>query len=204
MIRKIPNIALLALLFLWGLGCGGEEPVAEQSPLPKLSSSSKKEVGGNGEEKGILADIVKESAPLRAKGAKDFAVSVLRGLYRDGELRGVLDAFEWRHSRCRMGSYPCAAIETMPRRVGALVAMVPSQNLRPKGMDVKVYEKEIEATLRGLEPAPDKALPYIPGNRERLFAFNDHHGLPRYLLLERAGSTWKILAIAGASDLSGD
>ena len=67
-------------------------------------------------------------------------------------------------------------------------------------MDAKAFETNIEESLRILEPAPDKALPYIPGEGEVLLTFQDHHGLNRYLLLNRAGSTWRIVALAGGSD----
>lgn len=186
-------------------GCGEEESqvVENSAPLLEISSGEGEKQDESTQSKGILQEILKDSVTPSEKEPRAYAVTVLRSLYRDGELRGVLDAFAWRRSGCRVGTYACNAIETLPRRVGALVAMVPSENLRPSGMDAQRFEAEIEATLRVLEPAPDKALPYIPAEGEVLLTYRDHHGLNRYLLLIRAGSTWRIGALAGGSDLKG-
>ena len=186
-------------------GCGEEESqvVENSGPLLENSSGEGEKPDQSTQSKGILQEILKDSVTPSEKEPQAYAVTVLRSLYRDGELRGVLDAFAWRRSGCRVGTYACNAIETLPRRVGALVAMVPSENLRPTGMDAQRFEAEIESTLRVLEPAPDKALPYIPAEGEVLLTYRDHHGLNRYLLLIRAGSTWRIGALAGGSDLKG-
>ena len=193
---------LAAFAVIQILACGSDEPeVSEAVPSPVLVDPGQETQGDEPTlKKGILEEILKNSEAPSEKDPKDYALAVLRGLYRDGELRGVLDAFAWRRSGCRIGTYSCNAIETLPRRVGAIVAMIPSVNLRPAGMDAKAFETEIEGTLRILEPAPDKALPYIPGEGEGLLTYRDHHGLNRYLLLIRAGSTWRIGALAGGAD----
>ena len=199
------HLVIFAAFFAFAvLACGddetamntGGESAGDETSSEKWEGQTNASKGG-----GILQEILKESEIPRHKDPATFAKAVLRSLYRDGELRGVLDAMEFRHPRCRIGTYSCAAIETLPRRVGALVALLPGANLRPTGMDAKLFEEKIESSLRILEPAPDKALPYIPAEGEALFTYEDHHGLTRYLLLERAGRTWRILALASASEI---
>ena len=202
--ERCHSVIFATILAFAFLSCGddemsvnnGVESVGAETPSGMWEGQTSATEGG-----GILQEILKESEIPRHKDPATFAKAVLRSLYRDGELRGVLDAMEFRHPRCRIGTYSCAAIETLPRRVGALVALLPGSNLKPTGMDAKVFEEKIENSLRLLEPAPDKALPYIPAEGESLFTYEDHHGLTRYLLLERAGRTWRILALASASEI---
>ena len=81
--------------------------------------------------------------------------------------------------------------------------MVPNHELRPDGMTEERYQADIAPTLRELVPAPDKALPYIPKTGERLMTFLDHYGLNRYLLLLRAGDTWRVVCLGSADQLRG-
>ena len=81
------------------------------------------------------------------------------------------------------------------------MALVPSKNLRPTGMDEAAYTHGIGSTLKHLIPAPDKSLPYIPMDGEIMYSYKDHHGLSRYLLLQEAGDTFRVLALFNARDI---
>ena len=167
------------------------------APLPEVAPHGKT---------GILGEILGEPKLIKERDSRDFALAYLRAFFRDGDIATAIEATYWAHARCRVGVFPCSELGTTARRVGALVPLVPSADLRPTGMDRDLFESAVSASLVRLEPGalpPDEPeLPYDPKPGEALFRFLDHHLMPRALLLVRAGTTWKVVFIGSMSALS--
>lgn len=203
MARGATRLALVCLLAACGSGpasddvdgAGGSVVRLRPSPLPKP---------GEAPPEGILAEILKEPRPIDAVDSEPFARAVLEAAFRDGDLATVMDVVYWSHRRCRIGVFPCSELGTTARRVGALVPLVPSAALRPKGMDPEAYAA-VAGSVQRLEagnlPEGEPELPYHPKRGEALFRFQDHHGMARYLLLVRTGASWKLLFVGGVEQL---
>ena len=205
--RMISRILAWVFCFALGAGCGADEDVSaakkpanvtgaeNQAPEPQPLGVEERS------QKKVLDEVVLGGTAPRHREHGQFAEAILRSMYQDGRLGDVLDAFAFRTPKCRIGTYACAALETPARRAGALVALVPSKNLRPTGMDESEFTEKIAKSLKHLIPAPDKSLPYIPLSGEVLYSYKDHHGLSRYLLLREAGDTYRVLALFNARDM---
>ena len=176
-------------------GGGGAAVRLRPSPLPKP---------GEAPPEGILAEILRDPKPIDAVDSEPFARAVVEAAYRDGDLATVMDVVYWSHRRCRIGVFPCSELGSTARRVGALVPLVPSAALRPKGMVASEFEP-VAASVTRLEvgnlPEGEPELPYHPKQGEALFRFQDHHGMARYLLLMRTGTSWKVLFVGGMTEL---
>lgn len=166
------------------------------SPLPKP---------GEAPPNGILAEILREPKAVDAVDSDNFARAIVEAAYRDGDLATVMDTVYWSHRRCRIGVFRCSELGSTARRVGALVPLVPSAALRPKGMPPEEYARTVGVSVERLEagnlPEGEPELAYHPKHGEALFRYRDHHGMERFLLLTRTGSAWKLLFIGGVEAL---
>jgi hypothetical protein len=202
-VARYLGFGILVCMWLGATGCEKDEMEAGKRDEALWKARGVKETSKDHSEVGILQEIlgepkrIKESDPLR------YAQAFVSCLYRDGDIATAMDSIAWQHSLCRIGQYQCNDLSIVPRRVGALVSMVPNHELRPDGMSAEMYQANIAPTLRELVPAPDKALPYIPKTGERLMTFSDHYGLTRYLLLRRAGDTWRVVGLGSADQFRG-
>jgi len=197
------GLSILACIWLVVVGCGkndGDDGNLEES---SWKEQGVKETSKDHSEIGILQEILGEPKRIKESDPLKYAQAFVSCLYRDGDIATAIDSISWQHSLCRVGHYQCKDLSIKPRRVGALVSMVPNHELRPDGMTEERYQADIAPTLRELVPAPDKALPYIPKTGERLMTFLDHYGLNRYLLLQRAGDTWRVVCLGSADQLRG-
>jgi hypothetical protein len=122
-------------------------------------------------------------------------------MYRHGNVAAAMGAMYWSHPRCRVGIFPCEELDSTARRVGALVAMIPSRRLRPTGMREEAFQERIAGTVRELVPAPDKALPYEVRRGEALLRFLDHHGMVRHLVLKKTKKSWRVIAFGRLGNL---
>lgn len=203
MLERTAAVILVAIL----IGCGGghasnagdasgEAVVLRPSPLPKP---------GEAPPDGILAEILRTPKVIDAVDSADFAAAILEAAYRDGDLATVMDTVYWSHRRCRIGVFKCSELGSTARRVGALVPLVPSAALRPKGMPPEAFAATVATTIERLEagnlPDNEPELPYHAKHGEALFRFRDHHGMQRFLLLVRTGTAWKLLFIGGVEPL---
>lgn len=144
---------------------------------------------------GILDRLLVNPKKIVDEDPQRVAIQFIEAAFRDADLATVIATIAWDHPRCRIGVFRCAELEGPAHRVGAVLALVPSEKLAPVAMDPEVFERDIAQTLQILTPAPDKELPYVPKSREALFSFQDHHGMPRYLLLSGAGKTWRVASM---------
>jgi hypothetical protein len=196
----------MLLALSWGCnGVGASSAEGDAGPPPPLPHRSILPEGAAPTGGGILSEILGEPGAIRDKDAEAFAMRYPEAAFRDGDLATVIDATYWAHKRCRIGVFPCSDLASTPRRVGALVPLVPSEDLRPKGMERAAFEQTVAPTLTRLDPAnlpADEAeLPYSPRRGEALLRFRDHHGMQRFLLLVRTGETWKVVFVGGKDAL---
>ena len=150
----------------------------------------------------ILDDILGQPQRLRATEAVAFARAFLDALYRRGDIATAVAHVAWSSPHCRIGVFACSELTTPARRAGALVALVPSERLRPTGMAVAEFERRIGDSIQRLAPAPDRAMPYAPAPDEELIRYADHHGLIQYLVLRRAGRSWRVVALGRAEHVA--
>jgi len=192
-------------LCLWfiAIGCASGDTETGGGVQVDYDEKNVKETPKDHSEIGILQEILGEAKRIKEADPLKYAHAFVACLYRVGDIATAIDSISWQHSLCRIGHYQCKDLSTKPRRVGALVSMVPNHEMRPDGMSDSQYQSQIAPTLRELVPAPDKALPYIPKNGERLMTFLDHYGLNRYILLHRAGDTWRVVSLGSADQLRG-
>jgi hypothetical protein len=127
-----------------------------------------------------------------------YASQFLERLFLQGDLASALDSFQFSHPKCRVGALPCSELPSLQHRAGALAALAPTEDLIPVGMQRARFEEVVAPSVELLEPAPDKALPVTPSPQEKLVRFRDHHRLERFLLLTRAGDTWRVVSIGRA------
>ena len=186
---------LLILLILAGCSPFREDGGQESGSDPETRALAEQEPSANPDAPdGILAEILAQPITIRAKEPVEFGRKWVEAMYRHGNVAAAMDAMYWTHPRCRVGVFPCEELDSRARRVGALVAMIPSRSLRPTGMREDAFQERIAGTVRELVPAPDKALPYEVRRGEALLRFLDHHGMVRHLVLKEAKKSWRVIA----------
>ncbi len=195
--------AFFILMLVVG-GCNpfsdGGEGISEADP--DLQALAEQEPSANPDAPdGILAEILAQPISIRARKPVEFGRKWVEAMYRHGNVAAAMEAMYWSHPRCRVGVFPCSELDSKARRVGALVAMIPSRSLRPTGMREEAYQERIAETVRELVPAPDKALPYELRQGESLLRFLDHHGMVRHLVLKRARKSWRVIAFGRLNNL---
>lgn len=191
---------LPVLLCVLAIGCDFPEQASSgksDSPTPDATMATASLSAGPPEAKviGILERLLANPKKIMDEDPQTVAKQFIEAAFRDGDLATVIESIAWEHPRCRIGVFRCAELDNPAHRVGAVLALVPSEKLAPVAMDPEAFERDIAQSLTIMTPAPDKELPYVPKNREALFSFQDHHGMTRYLLLSGAGKTWRVASM---------